>query len=331
MRVLVTGAAGFIGSHLCDALLARGHEVVGIDDFSHGRRENLELAQRSAAFRLVQLDVRATAELCELSAGCDVVVHLAALKIPRYSTALDTVTVNVDGARSALEAARQNGAKCVLASTSDVYGKNSKLPFREDSDCVIGPSTSRRWAYATSKLLAEHLAFGYRDAYGLRVSLLRFFGTYGERQYLNWWGGPQGVFLEQITSGQPIELHGDGSQTRCFVFIDDLVRGVVAACEREDADGQVFNIGTTEEISIRELALRMHELSGCSGEPNLCLIPYESFQGSYEDVRRRVPDLSKARALLGFEPVVGLDAGIRRLWDWYRALPADRLVERVVS
>lgn len=331
MKVMVTGAAGFIGSHLCDSLLAQGHAVIGLDDFSHGPHENLAAAQQSPAFCMAELDVRATAELCELAAGCDVVVHLAALKIPRYGAALDTVTVNIDGARSALEASRVTGARCVLASTSDVYGKNTQLPFREDSDCVVGPSTSRRWAYATSKLAVEHMAYGYRDEYDLSVSVLRFFGTYGERQYLNWWGGPQGVFLEAIASGQPIDIHGDGSQTRCFIFIDDLVRGVVAACEREEADGEIFNIGTTEEISIRDLAIRMHELSGLGHEPAMNLIPYESFDGSYEDVRRRVPDMTKARALLDFEPVVGLDDGIRRLWDWYRALPAGRHAARAVS
>jgi UDP-glucose 4-epimerase len=331
MRALITGAAGFIGSHLSDALLARGYEVVGVDNLSHGRRENLSRAMESDGFRMVEQDVRETTALCEAASACDVVVHLAALKIPRYGAALDTVTVNVDGARSALEAARLAGAKCVLASTSDVYGKNTSLPFREDSDCVLGPSTSRRWAYSSSKLLVEHMAYGYQDEYGMRITALRFFGTYGERQYLNWWGGPQGVFLEAIAAGRPIELHGDGTQTRCFVHVDDLVDGIVRACEREQADGEIFNLGTTEEISIHDLAIRMHRLSGRDDEPELRLIPYESFDGSYEDVRRRVPDMTKSRELLGFEPSVDLDEGIRRLWAWYRALPAAAKVEGAAS
>ena len=319
MKVLVTGAAGFIGSHLSDLLLHRGHEVVGVDSLVHGRLENLESARASSRFELLEFDVRDGDKLADAAADCDVVVHLAALKIPRYGHALDTVAVNVDGGRAALEAARLAGAKCVLASTSDVYGKSRDLPFREDSDCVIGPTTSRRWAYAASKLSVEHLAYGYQDKYGMPVTLLRFFGTYGERQYLNWWGGPQGVFLEAIDSGRPIELHGDGTQTRCFIHVDDLVHGTALTCELESANGQIFNLGTTEEVSIKELATRMHALSGRSAALELRLIPYESFPGSYEDVSRRVPDMSKARELLGFTPAIGLDEGIGRLWAWYDA------------
>ena len=317
MKMLVTGAAGFIGSHLSDLLLARGHEVCGIDSLAHGRLENLDAARTSEDFEFLKVDVRDTARLADAAEGCDVVVHLAALKIPRYGHSLDTVAVNVDGAHSALEVARMVGARCVLASTSDVYGKNKELPFSEDSDCVIGPTTSRRWAYAASKLATEHMAYGFQDKYGLPVTILRFFGSYGERQYLNWWGGPQGVFLEAIAAGRPIELHGDGSQTRCFIHVDDLALGTALACEAEMAVGEIFNIGTTEEVSIRDLAERMHSLSGRETPLDLRLIPYDSFPGKYEDVARRVPDMSKARSLLGFVPTVSLDAGIARLWNWY--------------
>jgi UDP-glucose 4-epimerase len=320
VNFLITGAAGFIGSHLSDLLLQRGHEVVGVDNLAHGTLENLESALASSCFTLLEFDVRETERLAQAAVGCDVVVHLAALKIPRYGHALDTVSVNVDGARSALEAARHAGAKCVMASTSDVYGKSRDLPFREDSDMVLGPSTSRRWAYAASKLAAEHLAHGYEDKYGLPVAILRYFGTYGERQYLNWWGGPQGVFLKAIDGGEPIELHGDGTQTRCFIHVEDLVGATVLACEREAADGEIFNVGTTEEVSIGELADRMHGMSGRKGPLSIRLIPYDTFPGSYEDVARRVPDPTKSRELLGFEPAIDLDAGIRRLWSWYDAV-----------
>jgi UDP-glucose 4-epimerase len=322
VKILVTGAAGFIGSHLSDLLLARGHDVIGVDNLVHGRLENLESAERSSRFELLEFDVRDGTRLAAAATGCDVVVHLAALKIPRYGNALDTLEVNIDGGRAALEAARLARAKCVLASTSDVYGKSLDLPFREDSDCVLGPTTSRRWAYAASKLAVEHMALGYQDKYGLPVALLRYFGTYGERQYLSWWGGPQGVFLEAIAARHAIELHGDGTQTRCFIHVDDLAHGTALACEKDAADG-IFNLGTAEEVSIRDLAERMHTLSGRGGELALRLIPYDSFPGSYEDVARRVPDMTKSRILLDFTPVVGLDEGIGRLWGWYDALQSD--------
>jgi UDP-glucose 4-epimerase len=161
------------------------------------------------------------------------------------------------------------------------------------------------------------MAYGFQDKYGLPVTILRYFGTYGERQYLNWWGGPQGVFLEAIDAGKPIELHGDGTQTRCFIYVDDLARGTLLACEKDEANGEVLNLGTGEEVSIRELAGRMHSLSGREAPLQVRLIPYDAFPGSYEDVQRRVPDMTKSRALLGFEPAITLDAGLRRLWDWY--------------
>lgn len=315
MRVLVTGGAGFIGSHLADALLARGHEVVAVDDLSKGSRERL-----GPDVELVEADARDLDTMLRAGAGAEVVVHLAAAKIPRYASAIDNVTANPALARAALDLAKAEGAKAVLASTSDVYGTSPWLPFAEDGPLVLGPSTTRRWAYAVSKLLDEHMAFAYEDEFGLRVTLLRFFGTYGPRQYLSWWGGPQGVFLEAIERDEPIDIHGDGSQTRCFVYVDDLVEGVVRAIERPEADGQILNIGAEEEISIRDLAELMHRVSGKPGEPRLNLIPYESFGGNYQDVQRRVPDLTRQRELLGLEPRVSLEEGTRRLWDWYRTL-----------
>jgi UDP-glucose 4-epimerase len=313
------GAAGFIGSHLCDVLLERGHSVIAVDDLSKGRLSNIEHNLDTPGFEFRRLDARDVDELTVLARGCDVVINLAARKIPRYGSGLDTVTVNFDVARSALDAARAAGAKCVVASTSDVYGKSNTLPFREDGDCLVGPSTSRRWAYATSKLAVEHLALGYQAEYEVPVTILRFFGTYGERQYLDWWGGPQGVFLRAIDEGRPLEVHGDGRQTRCFIHVSDLALGTALAIERPEANGEIFNLGTDEEVSIHELALLMHELSDVDGPPNIELIPYESFTGSYEDVRRRVPDLTKSRELLGFESTVPLREGLRRLWAWYRS------------
>jgi UDP-glucose 4-epimerase len=320
MRALLTGGAGFIGSHLTDSLLERGWTVVGVDDLSKGRLANIEHNLERDDYEFVELDCRDLDRMLELGKGADVVVNLAATKIPRYGSALDNLTINLLANRTALEVAHQSEAKFVLASTSDVYGKNPNLPFREDGDSVIGPSTTPRWSYGVTKLTDEHMAFAYQDEYHLPVTILRFFGSYGERQYLNWWGGPQGVFLEAISKGKPIEVHGDGTQTRCFSYVTDMVEATARAIERPEANEQIINIGNDEEISIKGLAELMHEVSGVGGEPKIELVPYESFSRGYQDVRRRIPDLTKQRELLGFTPEVGLEEGTRRLWAWYRTL-----------
>lgn len=318
MRILVTGGAGFVGSHLNDVLLARGAAVVAVDDLSKGSIENIQHNLSHDRFAFHEFDIRDTERLQVAGEGADVVVHLAAAKIPRYENTVESVALNFDGARAALEVARTQKAKAVLASTSDVYGKSTEVPFREDDDLVIGASTSRRWAYAVSKLCDEHLAYAYQDEHGVPVTLLRFFGAYGERQYLNWWGGPQGVFLDAIANGREIEIHGDGSQTRCFIHVDDLAESIARAVERPQANGEILNVGTTEEVSIRELAVLMHRLSGLDGPLKARDVSYASFTANYEDVRRRVPDLTKMRQILDYEPRVLLEEGLRRLWVWYR-------------
>jgi len=325
VRVVVTGGAGFIGSHLTDTLLARGHEVVCVDDLSKGSLENIAHHSDNRWFRFAHMDIRNGSLLEEAGRGCAAVVHLAAAKIARYDSAFHSLGINLDGARAALELARVNNAKFVLGSTSDVYGKNPSLPFGENSDLVIGPSTSRRWSYAVSKLCDEHLAFAYEDEFGLPICILRFFGTYGARQYLDWWGGPQGVFLQAIAEGAPVEIHGDGKQSRCFIHVSDLVEGIARAIERDQTVGEIVNIGNDEEITIVELARLMHELSGTASELQLEFIPYTTFTANYEDVRRRVPDTTKMRALLELEPRVDLRRGISMLWDWYRTRSAAAL------
>ena len=318
MRILITGGAGFIGSHLADNMLDRGHSVVAIDDLSKGSVANIEHLSEKSAFTFVRADVRDRSALLEAARGAEVIVHLAAAKIPRYDSALWTITTNLDGTRAALDAAHTNKAKFVLASTSDVYGRSPAPRFAEDGDLVLGPSTSRRWSYAATKLCDEHLTLAYKEEFGLRVSILRLFGTYGPRQYLNWWGGPQGVFLEAITRGHPIEVHGDGTQTRCFIYVTDLVEGIARAAERDAANGEILNLGRDEEISISQLARLMFAIANDSGEPQIQYIPYESFGGNYQDVLRRVPDLTKMLRVLDFESSVSLREGLERLWAWYR-------------
>jgi len=321
MTIGVTGCAGFIGSHLVDALVRRGHRVVGIDNLSMGSMENLEQVVSHPGFAFHNVDVRDRGAVKECFSGTRVIVHLAAFKIPRYGKAIDTLVINNLGMHHVLETAAGTGAKVVFASTSDVYGKNPGVPFGEESDLVLGPSTVARWSYAVSKLYDEHLAFAFQDEYGIPVVGLRFFGSYGPRQHLSWWGGPQSVFISQVLKGEEITIHGDGRQTRSFTYVSDTVEGVVAAVERREADGHLFNIGSTEEVTILDLARLIHLLCGGDGAgPRLRFVPYGSISGKrYEDVRRRVPENGKLRSLLGVTPRVGLREGLERTIRWQRA------------
>ena len=320
MRIAVTGAAGFLGSHLVDRLLGLGHSVVGIDSLIYGSRANLAQQAGNRRFTFVEADVRDMPALNEACRSADVIVHLAAHKIPRYGGAIDTLLVNADGTRHVLDIARYGQRKVVFASTSDVYGKSPDLPFREDGDLVLGPSRVKRWSYAVSKLFDEHLCFAFAEEYELPVVALRFFGSYGPRHHLSWWGGPQSVFISAALRGEPITIHGDGLQTRSFTYVSDTVDGIVRATLSDAADGEVLNLGCDHEITILELARTIHGLCGAAGEPNLEFIPYESFTGKrYEDVRRRVPDCSKAQRLLGWRAHVALEAGLARTIEWHRA------------
>jgi UDP-glucose 4-epimerase len=316
----VTGAAGFIGSHLVDALLTQGAEVVGFDNLSMGCRENLAQHAALPRFRLVVGDVRDDRALAEAAAGCDRIAHLAALKIPRYGNSLQTLQVNAVGTANVLEVARETGARVVLTSTSDVYGKSSDFPYAEDGDLTLGPPTIGRWAYAASKLYNEHLALAYREAYDLGVTVLRLFGAYGPRQHRSWWGGPQAVFIERLLRGESVPIHGDGHQTRTFTYVADTVAGITAALALGGAGGEIVNIGGASEISILALARLVHRLLGFEGEPSIEWVPYASFARDYEDVRRRVPDTRKAESLLGFTARVPLEEGLRLTIAWQRPL-----------
>lgn len=315
MKILVTGAAGFIGSNLTQGLLARGHTVLGLDNLSQGYLLNLEEVQTHKKFRFIEGDIRDARLLNRITKGCDVVIHLAAYKIPRYSDAMDTLLINSQGTIAVLDAAAKYHAKAVVASTSDVYGKNPQIPFSEDSDLVIGRPEVKRWSYAISKMFEEQLTFAYHERYGIDIVVLRFFGGYGPNQNLTWWGGPQSVFINAAIDNQEIPLHGDGLQTRSFTYVSDHVDGIVAVTEKAAANNEVFNIGNTYEITIKDLALKIWGLIRPDEPPKLTITPYETF-GKYEDVRRRVPNIEKARQLLGFEPKVDLDTGLRAAIRW---------------
>lgn len=316
MRILVTGAAGFIGSNLVGELLARGHAVQGYDNLSQGSHLNLADVIGHASFDFCEADIRDAQAMRAAAEGCDVIVHLAAYKIPRYGDAYETLMINGFGSEIVAQTAAQTGAKIVAASTSDIYGKNPNVPFSEDMDSIIGNPKVKRWAYAISKMFEEQLLLACHDRFGIDVVLLRFFGGYGPNQNLTWWGGPQSVFIEKALDGEPLPVHGDGSQTRSFTYVTDHVAGIVAAIETPNADNLAVNIGAVEEISIRSLAELIWRLVQGNDAPVMIeMIPYESF-GTYEDVVRRVPDISRAKELLGFEPKVDLPTGLRNTIRW---------------
>jgi nucleoside-diphosphate-sugar epimerase len=329
-KILVTGVAGFLGSHLLDKLLASGHEVVGIDNLSMGKQENIAGHLHSNAFQFLWKDVTDPSTFQSLGEDFDCLVHLAAFKIPRYGKAIDTLRINYKGIENVLEFARQVGCKCVLASTSDVYGRNPKLPFHEDDDSVLGSSKVARWSYAVSKLFDEHLAFAYQESFGCPVTVLRFFGSYGPRHHLSWWGGPQSVFIDAVLNDREVPIHGDGLQTRSFTYVSDTIEGIYAAIVKPEANGEIFNIGSTHEITILELAKMIKQLSRTPGEPKLKFVPYESFTGrKYEDVRRRVPDVSRCERILQVRAKVGLEEGLIRTIEWQRnvAIPQHQTAQ----
>lgn len=325
-RILVTGVAGFLGSNLLTRLLENGHSVIGIDNLSMGHPGNIEPHMDNSRFRFIKADAMDNAIFDRISDDVDCVVHLAAFKIPRYGKAIDTLKINYHVTENVLEFARIRKCKCVLASTSDVYGRNPAIPFSEEAtDSVIGSSLSPRWAYAVSKLFDEHLALAYQDAYDFPVTLLRFFGSYGPNQPLSWWGGPPPVFIEAVLNDTVIPIHGDGQQTRSFTYVSDTIDGIYAAIFREEANGRVLNIGNDEEVTILELARRIKAASGTPGELKYELVPYESFSGKkYEDVRRRVPDTSLSQKILGVKAKVSLDDGLRETIEWQRQAMRER-------
>jgi nucleoside-diphosphate-sugar epimerase len=316
-KVGVTGAAGFIGSHLCERLLAEGYEVVGVDDLSYGSIENVAPFLDDPKFRFEKLDCTRVTALRLAFAGCDAIMHLAAKKIPRFGGVVSTLEVNVGGAHAAAMAALALDADLIMTSTSDVYG-NAEPPFREDGDIVLGPSTTKRWSYAVSKLYDEHLGLALAEEQGLKVTILRLFNVYGPRNHLSWWGGPMVTFAEAVLDGEPMEIHGDGLQTRTFTYVTDTVEAFIRALETPESRGEIVNVGATATVSMIELAERIQTMLGVPLPLRATFVPYESLPGKYQDVRHRVPDITKAKALLGFEAQVGLDDGLRQTLAWHQ-------------
>jgi UDP-glucose 4-epimerase len=316
MNIVITGVAGFIGSNLLVKLLEAGHTITGVDNLSYGNIDNIKPFLTNKNFEFKHGDIANPLMLKDIKA--DVIVHLASQKIPRYDNALRTLDENYLMLRNVVQKCVLDKAKIVFASTSDVYGKNINPPFSEESDLVMGPTTIKRWAYALSKIYGEQYIIANNAQYNLDYTIMRFFGSYGPNQNTTWWGGPQSVFIQNIIEGKPIELHGDGLQTRTFTYIDDTVQGVMKCIFHENSKNDVFNIANEpkEEVTIKALAelicnLMRHKFKS----PEIKCIPYSTF-GKYEDVARRVPDITKIKEKLEYVPEFPLEVGLRKAIDW---------------
>lgn len=320
MRIIITGAAGFIGSNLTHLLLKEGFTVVGIDNFSYGSKRNMEAFITHPNFNFIEGDIKDYAVLEEIEGQC--LVHLASQKIPRYSSALVTLEDNSKMLNNVIRKSLDAGLRLLYASTSDIYGKNPKIPYSEDSDSLLGPTTVRRWSYALSKIYGEQLIQAYSQDKGLRYTIMRFFGSYGPNQNLTWWGGPQSVFIKNIIEGAPLEIHGDGTQTRTFTFIDDTIQGIFKCITNPTAVNKIYNIAANpaEEVTILQLAQIIYKIMKVSQETmNIKFVPYQTF-GNYEDVMRRVPSIEKIKTELNFNPLYSLEEGLTKTIEWQRAL-----------
>ena len=306
MHYLVTGGAGFIGSHVCDALLERDDSVTVLDDLSTGSTNNIEHIRDSIVFR--QGSVLDPLLVDELVEQVDVVVHLAAAVGVRLivDKPLRSFITNIKGSENVLEAAHRWRRKVLLASTSEIYGKNKEGPFKEDDDRVLGDNKISRWGYSTSKAVDEILAFAYHRERGLPTVVARLFNTVGPRQT-----GAYGMvlprFVEQALAGLPLTVHSDGQQSRCFCHVRDVVRALLLLLDDPVAEGDVFNVGSQEEITILELAERVIQRTGSSSSVDK--IPYDiAFSSGFEDMYRRVPDTTKIRELTGWRAEITLDS-----------------------
>ncbi len=317
-KFLVTGGAGFIGSHLCELLLSQGHQVVAIDNLSTGRLENVQHLVNTPGFQFVRETIMNSQVLDRLTSEADIIIHLAAVVGVKLivEDPVNTIATNIMGTEAVLTTANRYGCKVMLASTSEVYGKGFKVPFNEEDDTVMGPTSHSRWSYATSKAIDEFLGLAYYHQFGLPVVVMRYFNTVGPRQ-TGRYGMVLPRFVRQALAGEPITIYSDGEQSRCFSDVADIVDATARLAQHPEAVGQVFNIGSTEEVTIRELAERVLEATGSSSK--LVYVPYEeAYAPGFEDMRRRVPDLQKIHSLIGYAPRYSLDETLKRVIQYER-------------
>jgi UDP-glucose 4-epimerase len=316
MRVLVTGGAGYIGSHLVDRLVHLGHNVTVIDDLSTGSLQNLDGAQPHIAF--VEGSILDEALVERLVRDTDVVFHLAAAVGVGHivEKPLASLITNVRGAEHVIGAAMTYDKRLLVASTSEIYGKTKKMPMSEDDDRVLGSTTIARWGYSTAKAIDEHLALAHA-AEGRRVSVVRYFNSYGPRLDPRGYGSVVANLMRQALKNEPLTVHGDGTQTRCFTYVTDTVECTVRAGLDDGAQGLVFNVGNDRETTILELARKIIALTGSRSD--VSFVSYEARYGKgFEDTVRRVPDVRRARDVLNFSAGIDLDEGLQRTLTWWR-------------
>lgn len=318
MKALVTGGAGFIGSHLCEGLLESGWDVSVIDDLSTGRRSNIEKILDNRRFEFIEGNVRDVKVMEGLAAECDVIFHLAAavgvqLIVDRP---VHTIETNIHGTEVVLEVANRLKKKVVLTSTSEVYGKNERVPFCEDDDTVLGSTRFSRWSYACSKAIDEFLAFAYHDEYGLDVVVVRIFNTIGPRQ-VGQYGMVVPRFIEWALKDEPVLIYGDGQQSRCFVYVGDVVGGLIGLINSDNAGGRVYNIGSDEEVTIEGLADLIIAKTGSKSKKRF--VPYEAAYGkAFDDMARRVPSLERIRGQIGYERSKNLEQTLEIIVNYLR-------------
>ena len=315
MKILITGGGGFVGSHLSEALLARGDEVFILEA---GGTHKVRHLLGHPRFRIVRDSVMSMDILDSLIAQVDLVFHLAAVVgVEHYvGDPYEVLNVNVNGTQNVLKVAFKYGKKVVFSSTSEVYGRNAKLPWSEDDDRVLGSTRIDRWCYSTSKAVGEHFCFAYHKL-GLPVTITRYFNVYGPRLDKIDVGRIITIFMGQLLRGEPLTVIGDGMQTRCFTYVDDAIKATIAAGTAPNTDGEVFNVGTDVETSILDLAKLMIDISG--SKSTIRFVSKEEVYGtSYEDIARRVPDARKMREVLGVKTEVALRDGLARTIEWFR-------------
>jgi len=315
MRVLVTGGAGFIGSHLTERLLRDGHEVAAIDNLSTGSLKNIENYREHSGFEFVKDDIRNAGLMEPLVEHSDMIFHLAAavgVKLIVEDPVL-TIETNISGTEIVLDMANKFGKKTFLASSSEVYGKSEAVPFCEEDDIVLGSTSVSRWAYACSKAIDEFLGLAFYQQYGLSVIIGRFFNTIGPRQ-TGQYGMVVPRFVQRALKDEPIQICGTGKQTRCFCYVADLVEAVIGLMNCEHADGKVYNIGSSEEISIEKLADKIIKMTGSKSQKRF--VPYELVYGRpIDDMMRRVPDLERIKETIGWESKTPLDEILQVIAD----------------
>ena len=323
MRVLITGGAGFIGSHLADAYLQRGDEVLVIDDLSTGTIENIRHLKTNPRFSYTIDSVHNHPVTAELVDQSDIVIHLAAAVGVKLivESPVRTIETNVRGTEVVLELANKKQKRVLIASTSEVYGLSTDVPFREDGNLVMGATTKGRWSYACSKAIDEFLALAYWREKKLPTTIVRLFNTVGPRQ-TGRYGMVIPTFVRQALAGRPITVYGNGKQTRCFGYVGDVVGALIKLMDHSDSVGQVFNIGSTEEISILQLAEKVKALTNSASE--IVFVPYdEAYEEGFEDMPRRVPDTSKINQLVGFKAEMTLDGILQSVISFHRGRSAS--------